>query len=150
MKIYGMVFRWGTSRGRDTYGYTTCSCRIEGKRMGFASGGGYDLKGSAFGGALVNLARGRIFDLARSGRAHSYTTKTKDGAYTDRRHNNGPDSLYGLSATVDESGSVVAAYVDGACGFDSVVKIAQAAGYTVRRVDKAGDVEMYTIEGGDN
>ena len=35
MKRSTMEFRWGTSRGAETYGYTTCACRVDGNRLGF-------------------------------------------------------------------------------------------------------------------
>ena len=40
-------FRWGVSRGRDTFGYNTCSAFVDGRRVGSCNGGGYDMQGTA-------------------------------------------------------------------------------------------------------
>lgn len=45
-----VTVRYGTSRGRDTYGYTTCTLSVAGKgRRGHCSGGGYSLIGTVIG-----------------------------------------------------------------------------------------------------
>lgn len=45
-----LTIRWGTSRGRDTYGYTTCSLRNNrGERIASCNGGGYDMRGTVIG-----------------------------------------------------------------------------------------------------
>lgn len=45
-----LTIRWGTSRGRDTYGYTTCSLRNQrGERVAACNGGGYDMRGTVVG-----------------------------------------------------------------------------------------------------
>lgn len=45
---YILTVRYGTSKGDETYGYTTCSVRLDGKRVGFCLGGGYDMGGTSF------------------------------------------------------------------------------------------------------
>ncbi len=50
-KVYRI--KWGTSRGRDTYGYTTCSCIDEQGRRTSCNGGGYDLEGTALADSLA-------------------------------------------------------------------------------------------------
>lgn len=44
-----LEFRWGTSRGRDTYGYTICTLYVDGSKVSSCNGGGYDMKGTALG-----------------------------------------------------------------------------------------------------
>lgn len=45
-----LTIRWGTSRGRDTWGYTTCSLRNHrGQRLAACNGGGYDMRGTVIG-----------------------------------------------------------------------------------------------------
>jgi hypothetical protein len=49
-----LTIRWGTSKGRDTYGYTTCSLRNQrGKRVAACNGGGYDMRGTVIGNWLA-------------------------------------------------------------------------------------------------
>jgi hypothetical protein len=45
-----ITIRWGTSRGQNSYGYTTCSLRNDrGQKIAACNGGGYDLKGTVLG-----------------------------------------------------------------------------------------------------
>lgn len=39
-----LYIKWGTSRGRDTYGYTTCTLRENGTKLAACNGGGYDTR----------------------------------------------------------------------------------------------------------
>lgn len=55
--------RWGTSRGRDTYGYTTCSLSEDGKRITACNGGGYDMRGTVFGNWLTYAYTDRLLKL---------------------------------------------------------------------------------------
>lgn len=41
--------KWGTSRGRDTYGYTTATLYHQGRRIAGCNGGGYDMRGTVVG-----------------------------------------------------------------------------------------------------
>src|SRR5688572_29197131 len=46
--------KWGTSRGRDTYGYTTCVLRNQrGEKVAGCNGGGYDMRGTVIGNWLA-------------------------------------------------------------------------------------------------
>lgn len=85
--------RWGTSRGRDTYGYTTCSLRnSDGKRIAACNGGGYDMRGTVVGHWLAYTFRNELLALKprqMPEQSHyDYTTKAgiDDGRY-----------LYGLT-----------------------------------------------------
>lgn len=45
-----LTIKWGTSRGRDTYGYTTCTLRNKrGDKVAGCNGGGYDMRGTVIG-----------------------------------------------------------------------------------------------------
>jgi rubredoxin len=54
---------WGTSRGRNTYGYTTCTLRENGKRIAACNGGGYDMRGTVLGNWLTYAYRDRLLAL---------------------------------------------------------------------------------------
>lgn len=45
--------KWGTSRGQNTYGYTTCALRHQGERIASCNGGGYDMRGTVLGNFLT-------------------------------------------------------------------------------------------------
>jgi len=44
-----IAIKWGTSRGRDSYGYTTCSLYEDGRKIAACNGGGYDMRGTVAG-----------------------------------------------------------------------------------------------------
>ena len=58
-----LAIKWGTSRGRDTYGYTTCTLSEDGKRLAAFNGGGYDMRGTVFGDWLARAYRNLLFNL---------------------------------------------------------------------------------------
>lgn len=45
--------KWGTSRGRETYGYTTCNLYHHGRRITGCNGGGYDMRGTVLGNFIT-------------------------------------------------------------------------------------------------
>lgn len=53
-RSYTIEIIWGTSRGRDSYGYTTCSLRVDGKRRAYCNGGGYDMRGTVLGSFIAS------------------------------------------------------------------------------------------------
>lgn len=55
---------WGVSRGRNTYGYTTCTLRDErGVRRAACNGGGYDMLGTVLGNYIASEYRDRLMAL---------------------------------------------------------------------------------------
>ena len=44
-----LKFKYTTSKGRDSYGYNICSLWVDGEKVSSTCGGGYDMKGKAFG-----------------------------------------------------------------------------------------------------
>lgn len=103
----------GTSRGRETYGYTIVRLRdSDTGKVYRCMGGGYDMVGTVLADWLVDTHQDALGAIS-------------DQAYY--RHDNGdrirPDGLYGMTTRAD--GSVT---VDGACGVRSVEDIAKAAG----------------------
>lgn len=63
MANHELIVKWGTSRGRDTYGYTTCSLWEDGRRMTACNGGGYDMRGTVFGRWLAAKYADRLLKL---------------------------------------------------------------------------------------
>ena len=65
---FNLKIRWGTSRGRDTYGYTTCSLfETQGgwanKKIASCNGGGYDMKGTVLGDWIAKRFPSRLREL---------------------------------------------------------------------------------------
>jgi hypothetical protein len=73
-------FRWGVSRGRDTYGYNICSCIIDGEKVGTSIGGGYDMQGASFGEFLRNTFYEELKDLSRKEKFYGLEDGYVDGA----------------------------------------------------------------------
>lgn len=60
--MHTLYIKWGTSRGRDTYGYTTCTLRENGEKIA-ACNGGYDMRGTVFGNWLARTYTDRLRKL---------------------------------------------------------------------------------------
>jgi hypothetical protein len=137
---HSVIIKYGTSRGAETYGYTTCSAWIDGKRLGSCSGGGYDLGGTALGEAVLKRWPKEIFALAD--RAASVWDKDTNRS----EHRRDAQYLYGLSATI-QGGKVVGVSIDGACGFDCVrTIIGEALGMKLRFVDETRSRKVYMLD----
>lgn len=122
---------YGTSRGRDTYGYTVVRLVDETAGKTYrCMGGGYDMVGTVLADwacathqdRLQNLAGQAFYGVPAGGRV----TRTEDER----------GALYGMYAYYDEAGELVRVRVDGACGQSSVERILTAAGIRLTRTFK--------------
>lgn len=135
---YVVEIKYGTSRGAETYGYGLATCLVDGRRMGTATGGGYDLGGTAFGVAMMKLLGAELVTLAP--RADWIWDKvTRESVL-----NVGPDSLYGLNLTTNE-GKFHSLHLDGACGFSSMRRIVEALGYSLEYVSGDRNRKTYLL-----
>lgn len=131
-----ITVRRGTSRGRDTYGYTTCTLTVEGKgRRASCCGGGYSLVGACLGEWLQR-------DFANQLQALDLGRLAKSGIDT-----------YGLSFWDKSTGKNVtrwkegaALHVRGSCGEGSMVRILQVLGYNLVRAGRSRNISHYYLE----
>ena len=109
-----LALSWSTSRGRDTYGYNICrlDSRDSGKRYR-CMGGGYDMTGTVVADWLVAEHQGKLQALVPAGKV-----------------------LYGMYSNNGKQG------VDGACGIECVIRIAEACGIELQRL---GNRKCHTI-----
>ena len=116
-----LALSWGVSRGRETDGYTICRLddQSTGKRYR-CMGGGYDMVGTVFGEWLEDVHQDRL--QAISDRAHYDYTKPVDDRVSD-------SGLYGMVRHRD--GKRVT--LDGACGLESMQRIAREIGVELIR-----------------
>lgn len=140
-----LEIRWSVSRGRETYGYNICTLEDHDTHKRYrCNGGGYDMLGTVFAEWLQDTHYPALLELAP--RAHG--GYILDGETHTRRPNyEAPDSLYGLTWTlrVRRGGSSVA--LDGACGLESIERIARAIGLKVSRImNRRGNVTMFIVE----
>ena len=96
-----LVWRWTTSRARNSYGWNICTLYADGEKVGSTCGGNYDMMGTAFGEFLENTYHDRLLKLHH--RAGSRYSISPSGEYkrltTKKAHrwsNHG--ELYGLTA----------------------------------------------------
>ena len=120
LNINHLSISWGTSRGRETYGYNICRLddRNNGKRYR-TCGGGYDMVGTVFGDWLVDVYQERLQALIT-------TLPLEDCGYAVAGYLRCKD-MYGL--TVSPKGNVT---LDGACSINSMIRIAEALGLEVQ------------------
>lgn len=122
-KIKRLALSWSVSRGRDTYGYNIC--RLDDTSTGDrfkCMGGGYDMVGTVFGDWLAANYQPEL--LALKDRAGAVWEEAGGRKSADRA-----DRLYGM--VYREKDSVV--ILDGACGLDCMIRIAEAIGLDVER-----------------
>ena len=122
MKIHHLSISWTVSRGRDTYGYNIC--RLDSRQSGSrykCMGGGYDMVGKVFGDWLECEYQRELVSHVESLPKIPYG----NGKRLQISEEINP-SYYGL--TIREDGSVS---LDGACGFDSMRRIANALGLEI-------------------
>lgn len=129
---------WGTSRGRDTYGYTTCTGNVDGKRIASCSGGGYDLRGTILADVAQQLIQADLLKLADRA-PYAWDTVTKQ-----RSDGKPKDALYGMTLYT-ENGKPSRILIDGGCGERSVCDIIDAAGWRYRCVDRTSRREVWTL-----
>lgn len=63
MKTLTLEFKWGTSRGRDTYGYGICSLYVNGTKLESCNGGNYDMQGTVLGHWIAKAYADRLVKL---------------------------------------------------------------------------------------
>jgi len=117
--------KWSVSKARDSYGYNIC--RLINKTTGAVyrtCGGGYDMIGTVVGDMLENECQERLQSVRE--RAHS----VYDGRKVDHPHR--PDSLYGMYDNMPSGKGGVT--LDGGCGLESMLRIAEAIGLDYQRV----------------
>lgn len=135
-------YRTGTSRGRDTYGYTIVSLTNTdtGKRYS-TNGGGYDMLGSVVGDILNTEYQEKLIALHTlaedfiSPEKQSYQSRRAweaDGTYG--RSSDYTKHYYGLTAYYDAVGTVKRVLLNGASGFSNCQRIAKAIGLSLTPV----------------
>ena len=122
-QINKLTLSWSTSKGRDTYGYNICRLddRNNGKRFR-CMGGGYDMIGTVFGDWLETYYQKELMAIK----------DRSDRFYNDRHYlndNSEKDTFYGM--TYNQVKDYV--HLDGACGIESMIRIAEAIGLEIER-----------------
>lgn len=125
--IKRLALSWSVSRGRDTYGYTIC--RLDDTSTGErfkCMGGGYDMRGTVFGEWLEACYQDRL--LAMKDRSNIQVSP--EGV----RQSSAPEGwgeghLYGMTYYAADN----RISLDGSCGLECMIRIAEAIGLEVER-----------------
>ena len=125
LHIHHLRITWTTSRGRDTYGYNIC--RLDDSKTGKryrTCGGGYDMIGTVFADWLQDTYQDKLMELVKQ--------QMKDpNAFSQYGSLSGWvqfKELYGMIYKTT-TGKVS---LDGACGIESMRRIAEALGFEVQ------------------
>lgn len=168
-----LEFKWGTSRGRDTYGYAICSLYIFGAKVASCNGGNYDMKGTSLGYWMQKAFADRLMKLnipmsRRNGEAVreyyglSYHDpnfdpgKAKvpgtDKTVAEREASNDSLGLERYQAFYRESSNVpterhTVPLISWGVGFSSVERIGNAIGLTFTYVPTSSkNLDVYNVE----
>ena len=127
-----LALSWSTSRGRDTYGYNICrlDSHDSGKRYR-CMGGGYDMTGTVVADWLVAEHQDKLRALAEAELASPDNHDGTSNYISFKR-------FYGMVYVVNG----YRVMVDGACGIESVRRIAEACGIELQRLSNR---KGYTI-----
>lgn len=148
-----LVWKWTTSRGQDTYGYNICSLYADGVKMASTCGGGYDMKGTAYGDFIQDEYQERLLKLhRRAGTRWSISPsgnykrlKTKAENKIVWRGDRG--ELYGLTSYYKRGETKpFKVCLDGGCGFESMQKIARNIGLKVQYNSEVKNQTSYLLK----
>jgi hypothetical protein len=123
---------WSTSRGQDTYGYNICRAdsHIMGKRFK-CIGGGYDMIGTVIGQYIQERFQDQLKALVKTHESeliHYVSDWFK------------LSNFYGLTFKPKDN----RVSLDGACGIECMIKIAEALGLEVQRThNRKGHMDGY-------
>lgn len=122
-----LAITWSTSRGRDTYGYNICRLDVRSTSQRYkCMGGGYDMLGTVVGQWLQGVYHRRLLDFMLS-IPHA-------------------DEPYGIRLHYSTERRPAHITLDGSCGIESMVHIAEAIGISLSRTyDRKGRTVGYTI-----
>jgi len=155
-----LKFKWGVSRGRDTYGYNLCTLYVDGTKVARCNGGGYDMEGTVLGDYIASAYPERLLKLTEE----FYGLKFHDPNFDPGKVV--PATRYILAEGEEHEGKTVAQMeeegltigleryqafhsdsskipterhiiplLDGACGKSSMEKVANAIGLTLEYID---------------
>lgn len=119
-------FKRGTSKGRDTYGYTIVSLYIDGEKVSSCQGGGYDMQGTALADWMEFQFSEELKTLEPFHRIGEGDNERQVGFYGLFVHVKG-DNKY--QPKWMEGAKL---HLDGGCGFSSMESIIKALGYRLR------------------
>lgn len=140
MKTYSLHFRWSISRGYNTYGYNICTLLVDGDKVASCDGGGYDMQGTVLAGWIQEAFQDRLQELFKedidsitdemlelSNKSNKRKTVYYFYQYNTKKYYG--VSINKLKTVINKTGEIIVnikVNLDGACGFNSIKKIANS------------------------
>ena len=136
-----LTVKHSTSKARDTYGYNRVALIDQATGNRYATcGGGYDMLGSCLGQWLQSNHQNELLKITQHAACQYDKTTGFESLYDPSQWTKPDGMLYGMTRNTDViNDKLLSVSLDGACGFESMAKIARAAGLTVNLYhDKKG------------
>ena len=138
-----LTVKHSISKARYSLGYNrvTLIDQTTGKRYA-TCGGGYDMLGTCLGEYLQSNHQLELLAIAHHAACQYDKTTGFKSLYDPGKWTKPEGMLYGMTRNTDlNNDKLLSVRLDGACGFDCMVKIARAAGLTVNLYhDKKGNL----------
>jgi len=132
-----LSFKYGTSKGRDTYGYNIVTLYANGEKVARTCGGGYDMRGTCLGKYINNNYIERLKALnANYGSLDTYEPRGHYGLIISNPTNGKRENIY-------KDGYKI--YVDGACGESCMVRLLDTIGINLESVQLAPNEWGYIL-----
>jgi hypothetical protein len=119
---------------------------VNGEKAASCKWGGYDMKGTCLAEYLCKAYQPQLLAIKDQAYHKVEDYKLASGQWTDKRTTN-EQGLYGMTLSVYNDGRGDSIHIDGACGVNSVERIAKAAGIELQSVKVAKNDWGYIING---
>lgn len=121
-----LSFKYGTSRGVNTYGYNIVTLYANGKKVARTCGGGYDMRGTCLGQYIEKNYLEELKALnANYGSLDTYEPRGHYGLIISNPKTGKRENVY-------QDGFRI--YVDGACGEDCMRRLLETIGVQLESV----------------
>ena len=135
-KLETLVFKWTTSKGRNTYGWNICTLKDrKGNKISSTCGGGYDMKGTAFGDFIADYFGEQLKRLTAN-----YGSFDKGGFYGLRHYNTR------TRKSQKRASKHTRTTIDGACGFNCMLTILEKIGFSLTFIAEDKDTSIYQLK----
>ena len=134
-KLETLVFKWTTSKARATRGWNVCTLNDNrGNKISSTCGGGYDMKGTAFGQFIAHYFGEELKRLSAN-----YGSFDKGGFYGLRHYNNKTRKSQKRASKHTRTS------IDGGCGFNCMLTILEKIGFSLTFIAENKNTSIYQL-----
>ncbi len=133
-----LVFKYGVSRGQNTYGYNIVSLYVDGKKVASECGWGYDMKGSALATWINYTFKSKLQELASEQLAEARTK-------TEQYYNDKGGGIYGLIVYGNYEPNKFEVHASGGTGMSQMKLILNALGYELEYITDTEKESVYQL-----